>query len=109
MCVLGLFLICGVVNTAVPVAGHAAGTTTERTLQGTVTAVNVSADPKTIVVNVVLPNKEELVVGARVSRDTKITRGKRAARLEDVTVGEMVTITYLKAADGLIARSIYLR
>lgn len=109
MCVLGFFLICGVVNTAVPVAGYAAGTTTERTLQGTVTAVNVSADPKTIVVNVVLPNKEELVVGARVSRDTKITRGKRAARLEDVTVGEMVTITYLKAADGLIAGSIYLR
>jgi hypothetical protein len=61
------------------------------------------------VVNVVLPDKEELIVGARVSGDTRIVRGKRAVRLEDVKAGETVTITYLKRNDGLIARSIHLR
>jgi hypothetical protein len=72
-------------------------------------ATSTAVDPQTIVVKVVLPNKEELIVGARVPTDTKITRGTRATRLADLKVGETAEHTYLKAPDGLIARSIHVR
>ena len=81
----------------------------QRTVRGTVIATNTSADPQTVVVKVMLPNKEALIVGADVPTDTKITRGKRAARLADLTVGEAAEITYLKSPDGLIARSIHVQ
>jgi len=106
--VFTLVLVCGSVNVTNPVAGHSADAV-ERTVRGTVVATNIAVDPWTIVVNVVLPNKEKLIVGARVPGDTRITRGKQAVRLEDVKAGETVTITYLRANDGLIARSIHLR
>jgi hypothetical protein len=78
-----------------------AAETIQRTARGTVTAVNTAVDPQTIVVKVILPNQEELIVGARVPTDTKITRGTRATRLAE--------LTYLKSPDGLIARSIHVR
>jgi len=106
--VLALFLICGSVAVTNPVAVHSADVV-ERTVRGTVSATNTAVDPWMIVVNVVLPNKEEMIVGARVSGDTRIARGKKAAQLDDVKVGETVTITYLKTTDGLIARSIHLQ
>lgn len=101
-------LACGTVMVAMPRIGHTEETI-QRTLRGTVIATNVDADPQTVVVSVPLPNKEELIVGARVPRDTRIMRGKQAARLADLKVGEMAEITYLKAPDGLIARSIHVR
>ncbi len=107
-CVLTFVLICGAAYVPIPVIGHAEETI-QRTVRGIVVATNVNVDPKTIVVNVPLPNKEELIVGARVPLDTRITRGKQAARLADVKVGEPVEVTYLKASDGLIARSIHVR
>ena len=85
----------------------AATETIQRTVRGTVMAANPAVDPQTIVVKVMLPNKEELIVGARVPTDTQITRGTRATRLADVKVGEAAEITYLKSPDGLIARSIH--
>ena len=106
--VFTLVLVCGSVNVTNPVAGHSADAV-ERTVRGTVVATNIAVDPWTIVVNVVLPNKEKLIVGARVPGDTRIARGKRAVRFEDVKAGETVTITYLRVNDGLIARSIHLR
>ena len=72
-------------------------------------AANSSVDPQTIVVKVILPNKEELIVGARVPTDAKITRGTRATGLADLKVGEAAEVTYLKSPDGLIARSIHVR
>ncbi len=86
-----------------------AAETIQRTVRGTVMATNTAVDPQTIVVNVVLPNKEALIVGARVLTDTKITRSKRAAKLADLKVGEAAEITYLKSPDGLIAHSIHVR
>lgn len=106
--VFALFVVCASVNVTNPVVGHSADTV-ERTVRGTVVATNIAVDPRTIVVSVVLPNKEEMIVGARVSGDTKIVRGKKTVRLEDVKAGETTTITYLKTNDGLIARSIHLR
>jgi len=106
--VLSVILACGTVLAAIPVIVHAEETI-QRTLRGTVIATNVNADPQTVVIRVLLPNKEELIVGARVSQDTNITRGKQAARLAELKVGEAAEITYLKAPDGLIARSVHVR
>lgn len=108
-----LWLLClvfaiGLVTLTAPLA-TAATETIQRTVQGTVMAANPAVDPQTIVVKVILPNKEELIVGARVPTDTKITRGTRATRLADLKVGEAAEITYLKSPDGLIARSIHVR
>jgi len=107
-CIMMLVLACGWVNTTTPIASHSANKA-ERTVKGTIVGINTAVDPRTIVVNVVLPNKEELIVGARVPEDSRIVRGGQAARLDDVKVGETATITYLRTADGLIARSIHLR
>jgi hypothetical protein len=108
LCSLCLVLAIGLMALTTPLA-TAATETIQRTVRGTVMATNTSVDPQTIVVKVVLPNKEELIVGARVPTDTKITRGMRATRLADLTVGETAELTYLKSPDGLIARSIHVR
>lgn len=60
-------------------------------------------------VTVILPHKKELIVGARGLADTTITRGAKATKLADLKVGEAAELTYLKAPDGLIARSIHVR
>lgn len=105
---LSVILACGMTVTATSVIVHAEETI-QRTLRGTVMATNVDADPQTIVIRVLLPNEEEVIVGARVSQDTRITRGKQAVRLAELKVGEAAEITYLKAPDGLIARSVHVR
>ncbi|MDR4478182.1 MAG: hypothetical protein R3B37_00325 [Nitrospira sp.] len=107
-CMLTLILLSGIVIATTPLPGHAAGAM-ERTVRGNVVATNLSADPQTIVVKVMLANKDELIVGARVPTDTRITRGTKAARLADIKVGESAEVTYLKKSDGLIARSIHVR
>ncbi|CUQ65721.1 hypothetical protein [Candidatus Nitrospira inopinata] len=90
---------------AVPIMSHA-GEVIQRTVRGTVVATNVEANPQIIVVKVVLPSKEEMIVGARVSADTKITKGKQAAQLADLKAGQTAEVTYLKTSDGLLAQSI---
>jgi hypothetical protein len=104
----GLVLAVGVVMLTT-LAVNASAETAERMVRGTVIAINLTTEPQTIVVKVLLPNKEELIVGARVSANTRITRGKHAARLADVKAGESAEVTYLKESDGLIARAIHVR
>lgn len=108
LCSLCLVSVMGLVALTTPFATVAAETI-QRTVQGTVTAINADVDPQTIVVTVILPNKEKLIVGARVPADTTITRGTKATKLADLKVGETTELTYLKAPDGLIARSIHVR
>jgi len=105
---LSVALVCGLASLTIPVTSRPAETI-QRTVQGTVVATDVTVDPPTIVVQVLLPHNEALVVGARVPTDARIVRGKQAARLADVKVGEKADITYVKTADGLIARSVHLR
>ncbi len=107
-CVLIFILTCATAVVAISITGHAEETI-QRTVRGTVVATNVGVDPSTIVVRVLLPNKDELIVGARVPSDTRITRGKQAVRLSEVKAGEKAELMYLKAPDGLIARSIHVR
>ena len=104
-----LGLLCLVFTIALVPPNTAAIETIQRTVRGTVIAANPSVEPQTIVVKVILPNKEELIVGARVPTDTKITRGTRPTRLAELTMGEAAEITYLKSPDGLIAQSIHVR
>lgn len=108
VCSLFLFLTVGFMTVTIPLTNVSAETA-QRTARGTVIATNLTVVPQTIVVKVLLPNKEELIVGARVPTDTRITRGTRAAQLADIKMGESADITYLKASDGLIARSIHVR
>lgn len=107
-CLLTVALACGLTGTTMSATSSSAETI-QRTVQGTVVATNVDADPQIIVVEVVLPNQEELVVGASVSTDTTIMKGKQAVLLADIQVGEKANITYLKTPDGLIAQSIHVR
>ncbi len=106
--VLAVAFACGLASSTISVTSSSAETI-QRTVQGTVVATNVDVDPQIIVVEVVLPTEVELVVGARVATDTKILKGKQAARLADIQVGEKADITYVKTPDGLIARSIHVR
>jgi hypothetical protein len=108
LCLLCLVFAIGLVTLTTLLAA-APAETIQRTVRGTVMAANPAVDPQTIVVKVILPNKEELIVGARVPTDTKITRGTRATRLADLKVGEAAEVTYRKSPDGLIARSIHVR
>lgn len=108
LCSLCLVFAIGLVTLTALIA-TAATETVQRTVRGTVMAANPAVDPQTIVVKVILPDKEELVVGARVPTDTKITRGTRVTRLAELKVGEAAEMTYLKSPDGLIAQSIHVR
>lgn len=108
LCSLCLTFAIGLVTVTTPLITGATETI-QRTVRGTVMATNTAVDPNTVVVKVMLPSKEELIVGADVPIGAKITRGKRTARLADLTVGEVAVITYLKSPDGLIARSIHVQ
>jgi len=108
LCSLCFLFAIGLVTVTTPLITGATETI-QRTVRGTVMATNTAVDPNTVVVKVMLPSKEELIVGADVPTGTKITRGKRTARLADLTVGEVAVITYLKSPDGLIAQSIHVQ
>lgn len=105
---LWVLLVIGLLSALVPCTDLFAETI-ERTVKGKVVATNVTADPNTIVIRVSLPNKEELIVGARVPPDTHITRGTQAVSLADVKVGESAKVTYVKSSDGLATKAIHLR
>ena len=105
---LGLVVLIGfVLFTTTP--PNVTAETIKRTVRGTVTATNPTVTPQTIVIQVLLPNKEELTVGARVPTDARITRGTKTVRLAELKVGEKAEVTYLKSPDGLVARSIHVR
>ena len=97
--------LTGVIGSSIAIAAESM----PHTVRGVVVATNLTDTPHTIVVKVLLPNKEELIVGARVPADIKITRDTHAAKLADLKVGEAAEITYLKSPDGLTARSIHVR
>ncbi|WP_455246118.1 hypothetical protein [Petrachloros mirabilis] len=105
---LWLFVAIGFLSTLIPFTDILAETV-QRTVRGTVIATNVTVEPQIIVLRVMLPNKEEMIVGARVPTDTDITRGKQPAGLGDIKVGESAVVTYVKSPDGLTTKAIHLR
>lgn len=105
---LALIVVGGFLAVTIPL-NSATAETIQRTVRGTVTATNPTVDPQTIVIKVILPNKEEMTVGARVPSDARITRGSKLVSLAELKVGESADLTYLKSPDGLVARSIHVR
>ena len=80
-----------------------------RTVQGKVVAVNLQSTPNIIVVTVILPSKQEMIVGATVGPDVAITKEKQAIGLSGIKTGQTVSLTYVKDQDGLTAKSIQIR
>ena len=101
-------LVCLMVQ-CLSLASSLAAEATPRVVRGEVVAVNVKADPNVIVVSVILPNKEELIVGTTVPPGTEVTRKAKAVPLADVKSGENVILSYLKNATGLVARSVHVQ
>ena len=71
-----------------------------QTATGEVTSVDPQGTAITIYWNV---GKEELVVGAIVDKDTMVKVNGKTATLQDIKVGDTVTIRYLKS-DNLYAK-----
>jgi molybdopterin-binding protein len=77
----------------------------DRTVRGTVTAVDVAA--QTLMVNV-MRGKTTETVGVEVPAGVKITQGKTTKALADLKVGDTVRMTYDRLADKLVADQIHL-
>ena len=92
----------------VPLPAVATADSVVRTVHGTVLAVNIRDTPQTIVVQVILPDKQEMIVGADVPPEVGITKGKQPVGLADIKTGAHVAMTYIKNPQGLVARSIHL-
>ena len=89
----------------IPLDSEAAGGRTYR-VHGQVMAVNVAQAPHMIVVKTPLTKHNDMIVGAKVTAQTRIVRkGKRIA-LQTIRVGEAVWLTYVKQRDGLFAQNI---
>lgn len=104
----GTMLVVAMALVLVPFA-NAASEGKVLTVKGNVVAINLKVDPQIIVVKAMTQNKQELIVGATLEKGATITRGNKQVKLADIKVGEAVDLTYLKSADGLVARSIHVR
>ena len=75
-------------------------------VQGTVIAITLSQTPPLIVVKTPLGPKNHMTVGATVTAQTKIMRGKKRVALNTIREGEVVWLTYVKAPGGVLAEMI---
>ena len=75
-------------------------------VQGTVIAITLSQNPPLIVVKTPLGPKNYMTVGATVTAQTKIMRGKKRIALNSIREGEVVWLTYVKAPGGVLAEII---
>ena len=75
-------------------------------VQGTVIAITLTQTPPLIVVKTPLGPKNHMTVGATVTAQTKIIRGKKRIALNSIREGEVVWLTYVKAPGGVLAEVI---
>ncbi|HKT34550.1 MAG TPA: hypothetical protein VJR03_06935 [Nitrospira sp.] len=75
-------------------------------VQGTVIAITLTQTPPLIVVKTPLGPKNHMTVGATVTAQTKIVRGKKRIALNTIREGEVVWLTYVKAPGGVLAEVI---
>ncbi|HEX5549864.1 MAG TPA: hypothetical protein VFX36_03465 [Nitrospira sp.] len=83
-----------------------AGTGSRYKVQGTVVAITLTQTPPLIVVKTPLGPKNHMTVGAAVTAQTKILRGKKRIALNTIREGEVVWLTYVKAPGGVLAEII---
>lgn len=103
-----LVVVLGFVTLCLPRTAVTAGPLV-RTVAGEVEAVNLTTSPQVIVVKVILPTKEDMIVGATVGPDVPITRGKKRTSLAEIKTGDHIRITYEKHLDGIAAKAIHAR
>ncbi len=103
-----LVTIVGLATLSVP-GVLASGKGRVQTVHGEVVAVTPDASPPVIVVQTQTLKKEAFIVGASVEPGTHITRGTHPVSLDTIRAGESVTVTGVKTADGLVARTIHVR
>ncbi len=84
---------------------HAARKTNERYVRGRVTAVETSASPETLTMNVG-KGKHAETVGVDVPASTKILEGTSVKTLGDVKVGDQVALRYVRQPNHLVAQQI---
>ncbi len=77
----------------------------DRAYRGTVTAVDTSANPNTLVMNTQV-GKQVLTVGVDVPSRTKITEGTAKKSLSDIKAGDHVWMRYDRLTDRLVAEQI---
>ena len=75
-------------------------------VQGTVIAITLTQTPPLIIVKTPLGPKNHMTVGAAVTPQTKIMRGKKRIALSTIREGEVVWLTYVKAPGGVLAEII---
>ena len=85
-----------------------AASNTVHEIKGTVENVIGSEDPLVIVVKGQYGSSEAIVVGAVIKQGATIMRGKKRITLDQIHVGDKVTLKYVKTRDGLTVRSIVL-
>ena len=76
-------------------------------IRGRVQSISPGDTPPVIVIRGLHGLKEEIVVGAMVQQGAAFLRGKKIT-LEQIHVGDDVTLRYVKTRDGLAVRSIVL-
>ena len=96
---VSLFLCLGLVDVQ-------ARTGSTYKVQGTVIAITLTQTPPLIVVKTPLGPKNHMTVGATVTAQTKILRGKKRIALNTIREGEAVWLTYVKAPGGVLAEVI---
>lgn len=78
----------------------------KRWVTGVVVATDTRAIPNTIVVKSKTWKGEELIVGAQVHNDTRITINGESATLADIVSGDKVSMIYMREPTRLVARVI---
>ena len=78
-------------------------------VQGKVVAISLQETSNVIVVKTPVTPKEEMTVGAVINQHTKIVRGRKRVTLQNIKIGEVVLLTYIKSRDGLFARTVQAR
>ncbi len=85
-----------------------AANSTVHEIRGTVQSVTPGDTPPVVVIRGLHGHKEEIVVGAMVQQGATVLRGKRKIGLDQIQVGDDVTLKYVKTREGLAVRSIVL-
>lgn len=103
-------LMCSLFVGTITMATSALASQTDRMkVRGEVVAINVNDMPNVIVLRSTTVKNQELIVGATVDPDVRITRGTTRVSLSNIKVGESVDLVYIKTLEGLVARSIHVR
>ena len=79
------------------------------TLTGEVLAVNHKDSPQILMMQVLVRGGQEMIVGALVQDETKISRKGKSLTLDQVIEGDTIVLTYERTKEGALAKKIRVR